>query len=333
MADRDMAQGSMTPPAKGPPVVTIDPAQVWVRLQEQAALLAQLDEGMRQHTARANQPNRPWGPKVPKPDSFDGKKDPVAVDQWLYQQGHYLVLLDTPVQDQVHCAAMYLKGPALQWWLQREGQVARAEVPPFLNFDDFVNGVRTQFAPVHARVAARDRLATLTQNTIVTAYIEEFLETVIAIPGMTEEEKIDRFTRGLRGQAHREVRVRECQTLQEVMTLATRLDIVFTERSWPNRTAPRPVRPTAADAPVPMEIGQVREFAGNRYNCGTAGHRASECPHAPACTRAVNYGGVADEEGVAVEPTLGCGDHKSTMSRRTSWSRETTAPSLPRCEG
>lgn len=126
--------------------------------------------------------------KIPKPDYFEGERDPVAMDQWLYHLGHFLVLQATPVDQQVRYAAMYLKGAALLWWLQREGQVARGEVAPFVTLDDFVAGVRNQFAPVHAQVAARDRLATLVQKTMVAAYIEEFLAVVLVILGMTEEE-------------------------------------------------------------------------------------------------------------------------------------------------
>lgn len=227
MADRGTGA---TPDGHLPTDLHIDPAMVLGRLQEQAAVLAQLEEQVR--VQEICHQTRGAASKIPKPESFDGKRDPVAVDQWLYQLGHYLVLQGTPVDQQVRCAAMYLKGLALLWWLQREEQVARGEAAPFMTLDDFVGGVRHQFAPVHARVAARDLLATLVQKTMVAAYIEVFLTVVLAIPGMTEEENIDKFTRRLRGQAPWEVRVRQCNTLQEAMILATRVDSVFIERGW-----------------------------------------------------------------------------------------------------
>lgn len=40
---------------------------------------------------------------------------------------------------------------------------------------------------------ARDRLAKLTQQTTVSAYNGEFLKTVLTIPGITEQEKLDKY--------------------------------------------------------------------------------------------------------------------------------------------
>lgn len=105
---------------------------------------------------------------------------------------------------------------------------------------------------------ARDRLATLVQKTSVVAYIEEFLTVVLAISSMTEEEKVDKFTRGLRGQVHREVQVRQYNTLQDAMTLATRVDSMFIKQGWQARGRGAEGRTGVADESVPMELGQVR---------------------------------------------------------------------------
>lgn len=145
---------------------------------------------------------------------------------------------------------------------------------------------------MQGKLEARDKLAKLVQHGTVASYAEEFLSLVLAVPGMTEEEKVDQFTRGLLRQARKEVTLRECVTLQQAMTIASKVDALYLEavgRANPGGRQ-RIFRPPTDEA-VPMEIGQVREFSGECFNCGTWGHRASDCTQGPACPRGRGAGG------------------------------------------
>lgn len=95
------------------------------------------------------------GMKGPKPKFYEGKRDVVAVDQWLYQVQQYLNVHVAPANQHVQLAAMYLKGPALLWWLQRDAMVTRGETAPFTSLRNFADHLRAQFVPIQSAPAAR----------------------------------------------------------------------------------------------------------------------------------------------------------------------------------
>lgn len=241
---------------------------------------------------------RTAGIKPPKPEPYDGKRDAATVTQWLYQLRQYFAFQQVPAQQEVPLAAMFLKGNAVIWWVEREARVQRGDEAPLNNLQAFGEAIKVQFVPVHGELAARNQLAALRQRTTVASYSEEFLTLVLSVPGMDESEKVDRFTRGLKWQVQKEVVLRDCTTLQQAMSIAAKVDALHDRVHWAQSSAGRGGRFTGGGEAIPMELGQLWEFAGQCYNCGTWGHRATECPHGAACVRGAGGRG---GRGAAVE--------------------------------
>lgn len=102
----------------------------------------------------------------------------------------------------------------------------------------------------------------------------------MAIPDLAEDDKIDRFVRGLKAGPAKDVVIKRCQTFEEAMAVAKRVDVVlYSMCSWGQTTLFSTDSAPATDGPVPMEIGQVtQEFQGSCCTCGEWGHHSDECP-------------------------------------------------------
>jgi Retrotransposon gag protein len=61
------------------------------------------------------------------------------------------------------------------------------------SWEAFRVAVRTEFVRRDSLRRARDRLLTLYQKMFLANYISEFINTALTIPGITEEEQLDRF--------------------------------------------------------------------------------------------------------------------------------------------
>lgn len=173
--------------------------------------------------------------------------------------------------------------------MRREACVEQGLIAACQDLEQLFAGLKAQFRPIDAWQVARDKLARLVQHTSVASYIEEFLALMLCIPDMTEQDRVDRFVRGLKIGPRKEVMVRRCQTLDEAMAVADRTDAVFyAARSW-NRPTGMGGGATGndggnggtagGDESTPMELGQARlEFQGTCFTCGAWGHRSMDCP-------------------------------------------------------
>lgn len=235
------------------------------------------------------------GVKPNKPDTYAGGLDPAVVEQWSHQIKQYILLQGVAPQFQVALAATFLKGPALTWWVDRNSRVAQGTVAPCTTMDEFVLAVRTHFVLMEGKLVARDKLAKLTQKTFVAAYSEEFIKLVLSIPGMTEDEKIDSFTRGLKPGTRKEVMLRQCASIQECMANANRVDsILWSTHSFGSISNHQS---SVGDTATPMELGVAqREFSGDCFTCGEWEHRASECPKQTYTARGRGRGAQDEDE-------------------------------------
>lgn len=104
---------------------------------------------------------------------------------------------------------------------------------------------------------AKDKPARLNQRTSVATYNKEFMNRMLSIPEMTEQDRVDKYVRGLKLGPKKEVMICRCKTLEDAMATADRADAVFYSiQSWnrPGNTATT----GNSDGPTPMEISQVR---------------------------------------------------------------------------
>ena len=198
--------------------------------------------------------------KPNKPKEFDGKRDELAVRGWIYQMQQYINLVQISSRatmdesTKVSLASSYLSGTAASWWYTK---IAANSVPT--TWRDFESAVVKEFIPRDSVQRARDKLRRLVQKTSVSTYLSEFRNVILAIPGMTEGEQVDRFVQGLKNQVKLEVLKSGTQSMEEASTIALSVDsALFGARMYQNpRWSPSPGFP--APVSTPMDIGNLEQ--------------------------------------------------------------------------
>lgn len=193
--------------------------------------------------------------KPQKPELFSGRRDAVAVNTWLYQVEMYLNLLQVTnpqiILDEntrVSFASTLMKGTAAQWWymLVQSGQAP-------VEWHTFLAKVRSEFIPQDSVDRARDKLRSLRQKTTVLAYLNEFRNTVMMIPGISEDEKIDKFVSGLKPEVHLEVRKSRPADFESAAQVALTIDSAL----FSTKMHMQSNNGGGSSGPVPMDIGNV----------------------------------------------------------------------------
>lgn len=116
-----------------------------------------------------------------------------------------------------------------------------------------------QFRSINAEKTARDRLASLRQIYSVEAYTHAFRNLALEIPGMREEEKLDKYLRDLKNDIRIQVELQDPKSLDEAATLAERVDAIMSRRGRGQqsyRSGPKSNRDDGGV--VPMEIDAVQ---------------------------------------------------------------------------
>lgn len=221
-------------------------AQVQAQVQEQLAAI--------QAAQPAAEPahHHDEGPrlKVKVPETFYGNSLKEDVELWLYQVDHWLRAGRVQLEmEKIILATGLLRGAALSWWRS----VELAPNPP-ITWEDFRGRLKEAFQPINPVETARDRLARLRQTTSANAYATIFRNVTLEIPGITDDEKKDRFIRGLKRRTQEEVRLRTPSTFEEAVQLAVRYDSLMRPSNWGGGTARDG---SSSHGPAPMELGAI----------------------------------------------------------------------------
>ena len=199
--------------------------------------------------------------KPSKPGPFEGTRDSLTVETWLYQVDVYLNLLQVAnpnvvIDDgtRVAFATTLLKGNAANWWFML---VQAGQAPG--QWENFKVALRGEFVPQDSERRNRDKLRNLRQTTSVSSYLTTFRNLVIGIPGMNEAEKLDRFCSGLKDAVKLEVLKANPADLNAASQIALNVDSAFYGAGVFNRSSHG-----AFAGPQPMEIGNVEGGAHYR---------------------------------------------------------------------
>lgn len=191
---------------------------VLAALQQQlaAAQLAQQQPALA--AAAAALPRRP---KIPTASSYSGSA--TALDGWLremQQQFDYYRMVDNA--EQVAMATAQLRGPALDWWSTSSAETKTALAASFVQFSQ---ALRTRFQPVNSAKLARRALDALVQGQrqSVHDYISAFRRLLVAVPDMSEADRVHAFARGLRGAVQTRLLELDPQTLDAAIEAAARI--------------------------------------------------------------------------------------------------------------
>ena len=115
------------------------------------------------------------------------------------------------------------------------------------------------FKPVNAKKIARDKLAALRQTHSVAKYNFEITQLFLEIGDVGDNEKLDKYVRGLKDKILLEVELAEPTTLKAAMTKAQRVDGItyHTQTVQTGDYATSNTYSAPISESVPMELGMV----------------------------------------------------------------------------
>lgn len=290
-----------------------------VELQQAVTVLQQqLHEAKQQqlHEAKHNGDRGvPFPLKPVAPDTYDGTSAPTS---WLHQLRVYFSAWNMDMKDSAPAtrfAASLLRGPAALWWKQHLDATEMNVAARINDWETFTNALIARFQTVNATAVARDRLSHLRQIGRVRDFVNHFQRVCSEIPGITEDEMMDRFCRGLKRSVRQQVEALKAvhedkMTLTKLFNLAERLDAAeasnaYQPRTW-NSPAPRdsshnsfkragPAPGVSEDTDVVMSLNAMNNKTsrskltdqekkqlmqdGRCFYCKEKGHLAARCPN------------------------------------------------------
>ena len=167
------------------------------------------------------------GPKPNKPNAYNGAAKE-RVDLWVFEMEQYFAATGLAYERQVAYAASFLHGAAAAWWRTHVIQAAQPNsgIALITKWFDFSNSIISQFKPINSEKVARDRLVNLVQVNSVIKYVYEFNLLCLDVPNMSEDEKLDKFVRGLKPNIQSQVLIEDPLTVHEAMSVAQRIDSI-----------------------------------------------------------------------------------------------------------
>ena len=205
--------------------------QMQQQMQQQAQAMHLLQQQLQQqqqqlqHQPQVQPPlpavplvSRPAGPRIANPLPYEGQAS--ALDEWLSgmrQQFRWYDVAMTADADRLRFTTTYLKRPALDWW-----EHLGASTPT--SWADFEAALRSRFQPVTSAESTRSKLLTLAQGkSSVHDYISTFRRLVVAVPDMSEADRLFQFTRGLAPAIATQLRVHGITTVDAAISMAARV--------------------------------------------------------------------------------------------------------------
>jgi len=191
--------------------------------------------------------------KPVRPEPYDGKRDAMAVNTWIYQLQVYFSLIlvsnngiELTDEVKINLASSLMKGNAASWWymLVQSGNVPQAWVT-------FKEAVRREFVPQDQVRRSRDRLRELQQKGSVSSYLNIFRNITISIPNMSEDEKLDKFCAGLKPNIRLEVLKAGPSNMDDASRIALNVDSALYGIGMFSSNS------SNSSGPTPMDIGNV----------------------------------------------------------------------------
>ena len=234
------------------------------------------------------------GTRPHQPDKYHGQRDFLLLGNWIFSVDQYFILTDMPVSKQGPFVSTLLRDEALLWY--RSSYENWDPATP-LTWEILRAAMRQYFAPPNEDRRLQDEWANLKQYGTVFEYVSVLTALAMRIPGLSQNQILDKFIRGLKPKTRIEVELRDPKTPDEAYRLADRFDrIVYGTRNNSfltqnyNRYAPTSGASSNTDYGEPMQIDTLRprrpgprnfqrpRNQGLCFTCEKPGHIAANCP-------------------------------------------------------
>ena len=212
-----------------------------------------------------------------KPPLFTGERNSVELDTWLFQAHEYFQTISLESDEQrVRAAGLMLGGQAASWYRD----VMRREPNAIRMWEHFEDSISRMFMPIGREKQARQKLDSAYQRKgdSVADYTTYFRRVVLAIgPGVSEEERLFRYVKGLQDPIQKEVYMREPSSFDEASHIAVRYESL--SHAFRANIGPTffPSTNTDSSGPTPMELGSMRSENMRCFYCGNLGHKIVRC--------------------------------------------------------
>jgi hypothetical protein len=227
-----------------------------------------------------------------KPTTYSGTRNATDLNTWLFQLGQYFEVTHVMNDAQrIQVAGLLMTGQAADWFRDMHQHIHAYDEP--LTWATFEQSMRAVFQPLGREITARDKLHVAVQRNkdTLSHYTSYMRSLFLAIPNISEDEKLDRYVRGLQPYLQREVRPRRPPTFDVAVEIAMSYDSLrssmrnsyqfhsYTGRSQSTSHAQQ----SGGDD---MEIDAIQHEDRNNqrkkdrpqcYNCLKYGHFAKDC--------------------------------------------------------
>jgi hypothetical protein len=251
--------------------------------------------------------------KLEKPVKFNGERDAVNIENWVYSVRQYVKALRLQGEDSVIMAVSFLDGLAKQYWrnytekLEKDKEAgASGDYTLLTNLDSMLELIRQRFFPSELAQDVRNQLEKLEQTTSAKVYSQKFEALLMQLPSSdyAEADMVDKFIRGLKYEVRKQVLLDGPVNLLAAIQAAERVDGILFQlknggrnqgnqgnqrRDFNPRHRQLNRQPRNADD---MDIDAIEENRRNQgrhrnrdrgpvycYVCGQEGHVARNCPN------------------------------------------------------
>lgn len=213
--------------------------QQYIAQQVQAQVAAALQQAPQAAAAPAPARGAP-APRAPQLALYDGRAS--TLDDWLSkleQQFDWYGYDASHDADRIRFAAVNLTGAALDWWRHLAARPT--------TWAALATALRARFQPVTTADSARARMHALVQGrSPAHDYVSAFRRLLVAVPDMSEADRVFLFLRGLQPAIATQLRVHGVTTLDAAVAMAVRIGSL--RDMHPAGAAPSPFSPTSSDA-------------------------------------------------------------------------------------
>lgn len=215
-----------------------------------------------------------------KPAVFSGKSG--TIEAWCSHMDSYVRLTDP--DEACRIASTYLDGEAFTWW----HTYSRATAVP--DWTTLRAALIRRFSPLNKAQAARDKLHSWRQVKDVGTFNRTFLSVLLDIPDITEAEKIDRYSRGLKRDIWQALCLKTYSDLEALMTDALRVESAKAGAFRGTTNLGSATGRSSTTGVVPMDISSIKVEKltpderqrcmreGLCLRCREKGHMAKDCP-------------------------------------------------------